>query len=815
MGGEGRRSKKVVYVKRIDMRGFKSFGNTKISLPLAPGLTAIVGPNGSGKSNIVDAFCFVLGKMSAKTMRAERFSDLLFNGGNGHRPAPFAEVSLHFDNTGNSLPVDSETVTITRRVDRSGKCTYRLNKKRVSRQEIVDLLSKSLLDPKWHNFVMQGDIGVTIKMSPLERRAVIDDIAGIAEYDEKKEKALGELQRTETNLTSMGAIVNEVEIEMKRLDQQKNDALRYTQLKNKLDESRTVLLRLHQDIYKQKLSELERMIENKERQISELRSQAVGIASEIQTCESEMKELDELIQKKQGSDAMAVKLSAAELRWRIDALINQIDSRKQEFAATEAEIKRVQESIREAHECIRKCRQALGKLLKKEELLSEELKNLRASEGRVLEEVAELSATFAKLRGKFNVLLSTISDKHGRQPLITTGKTIGKIRDVLNSIQNIIMAFEALVTRVKRASKLRRKCQRLSTKIAVCRSELSSQPKLEHLRAHLVSLEGRRAQLDQKIKQLEQELQETQTAFKTASEREREVHESVRGIRQRRSKLQRKISRLRATQDRIRSKIQELEKRSHEYQVEKAGLRPQLEAVERELRDSKIKVKVPTNIDPSKLELEIERLKAALEALEPVNMRAVRDFRDVERRYDALKRKYDKLESEKQAILNFMEEIERKKTKVFMETFEEISRNFTQIFSELSPGGTARLLLENPERPLEGGLEIEAKPAGKELTRIDSMSGGEKALTALAFIFAIQRAKPAALYVLDEIDAHLDPENLGRVARMLQRSSKNSQVIVVTLRDSMMSVADRLFGVHMDKTGVSHFVSVELAGVAA
>ena len=108
----------MVRVRKLEMRGFKSFGNKKVSLPLADGLTAIVGPNGSGKSNIVEAFSFVLGQLSAKTMRAERFSDLIFYGGNGRRPSPFAEVSLHFDNSDNTLPVDSKIVEISRRVNR-------------------------------------------------------------------------------------------------------------------------------------------------------------------------------------------------------------------------------------------------------------------------------------------------------------------------------------------------------------------------------------------------------------------------------------------------------------------------------------------------------------------------------------------------------------------------------------------------------------------------------------------------------------------------------------------------------------------------
>ena len=198
-----------------------------------------------------------------------------------------------------------------------------------------------------------------------------------------------------------------------------------------------------------------------------------------------------------------------------------------------------------------------------------------------------------------------------------------------------------------------------------------------------------------------------------------------------------------------------------------------------------------------------------------MNFRAIQDFRDAERRYNSEKLKHDKLVAEKQALLDFMREIDEKKKEVFMQTFNELSQQFSKIFIELSPGGVARLVLENEENPFEGGLEIEANPAGKAVDRVGALSGGEKALTALAFIFALQRFRPTTFYVLDEIDAHLDPQNLHRVAEMIRRSTRESQVILVTLHDSMMSVADRLFGVTMDKSGVSRLFSVELAGLAA
>ncbi|KXB05472.1 hypothetical protein AKJ49_00730 [candidate division MSBL1 archaeon SCGC-AAA382A03] len=121
--------------------------------------------------------------------------------------------------------------------------------------------------------------------------------------------------------------------------------------------------------------------------------------------------------------------------------------------------------------------------------------------------------------------------------------------------------------------------------------------------------------------------------------------------------------------------------------------------------------------------------------------------------------------------------------------------------------------MENPDDPLEGGLDIEAKPEGKKLKNAASLSGGEKALTGLAFIFAIQRTKPSALHVFDEIDAHLDPKNRKEVAKLVKRFSQEAQITIVTLHDSVMSAADKLFGVNMDENNISHIVSVNLEEV--
>jgi chromosome segregation protein len=714
-------------------------------------------------------------------MRAERFSDLLFNGGNGNRPAPFTEVSLHFDNGDNALPIDSKTVVVTRRADRSGKCVYRLNKKRVPRHEIVDLLSKTMSTSGGHNFVMQGDVDRFIKMSPLERRVVIDDLAGVAEYDEKKEKSLAELQRVEVNLQSMGAILNEINLQMEKLRTERDAALRYGQSKAQLEQARAILMCAQRDICKKKLSELRQRLEVGEQGLHEMADEQKKINDEITQHERKINRLDKFIEEKQSADVLA---ATEKLRERINTLTEMITSATKESTVIEARIAKIQ-----------------GEIKKVSKEMPKEVANLE----KLLKGVNRVSTKFAALHQEFDTLLHSLN-KIGPKSFTKASGVLSKLHEVLNEMHHTMADFD---TCVKQGSKL----FELHPQLYKEAEAYGMRSELQQLQTKLITSEGQHFQLEQRLEELQQKAQEAQTALDSAAKCEREVRESIRSTREEKERIRQRISSLRGKFTNLQGKTQALEGKLQGDRVEEARLQTQFDAVERESRN--LKVTVPQHVDIPKLERETDALKAELESLGPINFRAVEDFRNAEQRYNSQKVQYDKLIGERQSILSFMEEIDRKKTEVFMKTFNQISGNFGEIFSELSPGGTARLILENQEHPLDGGLEIEAKPCGKELVRVGAMSGGEKALTALAFIFAIQRVRPTTFYVLDEIDAHLDDENLKRVAKMLHKSSQRSQILVVTLRDTMMSVADRLFGVSMDSNDISHLVSVELSGLAA
>ncbi len=181
------------------------------------------------------------------------------------------------------------------------------------------------------------------------------------------------------------------------------------------------------------------------------------------------------------------------------------------------------------------------------------------------------------------------------------------------------------------------------------------------------------------------------------------------------------------------------------------------------------------------------------------------EFDSAEGEFKETESRKAKLESEKQAIIDFMNEIEKKKNAAFMENFSVIAGNFERVFGQLT-GGHGALILENPEHPLDGGLIIQASPKGKEVYKIESMSGGGQTLTALAFLCAIQEHKPAPFYVFDEVDAALDKNNSAKLSNLLSDYSKRSQLVAITHNDAVMRVCNQLVGVYL-RDGISHLVS--------
>ncbi|MHC4610405.1 MAG: chromosome segregation SMC family protein, partial [Planctomycetota bacterium] len=228
-----------MFLKRISLAGFKSFAD-KVDFDFGPGITCIVGPNGCGKSNVVDGFKWVLGEQSAKSLRGHQMLDMIFNGCASRKSSGLAAVDLLFDNTDRTLPLDCDEVTVSRRLYRSGESEYLLNKSPTRLRDIRELFMDTGLGTDAYCVIEQGKVDVLLQSSPIERRTLFEEAAGISKYKARKREALRKLERTEQNLLRVADIIEEVERRLRSVKLQAGKARNYQAYDARLRELRSV-----------------------------------------------------------------------------------------------------------------------------------------------------------------------------------------------------------------------------------------------------------------------------------------------------------------------------------------------------------------------------------------------------------------------------------------------------------------------------------------------------------------------------------------------------------------------------------------------
>ncbi|MFX1315876.1 MAG: AAA family ATPase, partial [Promethearchaeota archaeon] len=262
----------MTYIKKISMTGFKSFGERTVTIKFSSGFTCIVGPNGAGKSNIIDALCFALGRLSKKTMRAKSLEDLIFAGAKGKNPSTRASVTMYFDNSENVFPGGTDTFQITRTIKRGGGGGYKMNGKKVTRQQILNALAAANVDPDGSNqFVLQGKIVELTHMNAEERRIFIEELIGLQKYDEMKDSTLKELEKAERDLGQFEAIFKEVSAQLKKVEKEKNDALAWKELDQQINYLNSQLIALKISKLREEEDELDKKIEVSSKIIEELK----------------------------------------------------------------------------------------------------------------------------------------------------------------------------------------------------------------------------------------------------------------------------------------------------------------------------------------------------------------------------------------------------------------------------------------------------------------------------------------------------------------------------------------------------------------
>lgn len=308
-----------MHIKEIELRNFKSFGR-KVTLPLQNDFIAITGPNGSGKSNIVDALLFALSLSSSRAMRAERLPDLIYRGDNGKNP-DFTQVTVKFDNTYRTIPIDKDVVEISRKVQlRNDKyhSIYYFNENKCTQSELHDILSSAGISSEGYNVVMQGDVTRIIEMSPIERRKIIDEIAGVAEFDEKKRKAIEELDVVKERIERVDVILEEVEDQLARLRDERDKALAYEAQREEKRRQEAFLLLAKLKEAKEELKDLEDESESLNVQVESLNRELKIKKVDLKRLEGELDELNSKIAHKGEDEQIAVKQEMVEKKGQIE-----------------------------------------------------------------------------------------------------------------------------------------------------------------------------------------------------------------------------------------------------------------------------------------------------------------------------------------------------------------------------------------------------------------------------------------------------------------------------------------------------------------
>ncbi|MFH1978266.1 MAG: chromosome segregation SMC family protein [Candidatus Aenigmatarchaeota archaeon] len=806
----------MVKIEKIVIQGFKSF-KRKTSIPFSDGFSVVTGPNGSGKTNVSDAICFVIGKSSSRALRAKKTHNLIFHGSKKKEGSDHASVTIYFDNSDKTVPINEKTVSIGRRINKNGVSTYRLNGKVVTRQQIIDVFSQAGVHPDGQNIIQQGDVTQVVEMDSQQRRSIIDDIAGITEYDDKKNKAEKELNKIGEKVKEAEIVLHERETILERLQRDRDSAVQYKNLETELNNLRAALLWKSYSDTESGLKKIENDIQEKTKESDLLEKEIKDHDSKLELEEKALEELTKDVI--QASGQIEVTKSIARLQGEIDSKKSRIESSKREIERLGMMVDKLKSMDRRVHPEFKQLLSFDGVKGFLSDLLDIPSKYNTAVDvaaGSHMRDVVVDSTTTAvkcvkylkeNRIGRSRFLPMDKIRPYPKKPLPTG--SLGWLSELVhhepayNEIVEYVLGSTACVKDIDKAKDIARKTRVRMVTLDGDLMEASGAITGGFLRkknsgpdADLTKYMSDRKSLASNIGQLEAEVLQLNRQLNIYASKEKKTDTAS-------------IERSRVKFDENVKKVREARKDAYErrlvLQQEIGKLNIKRARLEADFDNYKVQINPD---DEQKVAEELEKMSVhvikgkqrevieQIEALGPVNMKAISEFDLIRNEFVEFKEKVDKIVSEKNSIEETISQIEGKKKVVFDKTLNEISKHFRTIYKELTQG-EADIALEDPNS-LDSGLQIKASPLGKSLLSIDSMSGGEKTLTAFAFLFAIQNHKPKPFYILDEADAALDKTNTKRIVELIKRHTKQAQFIVISHNDALVKEADQVYGVSMD-----------------
>lgn len=736
-------------LKSLEISGFKSFAK-KTELNFKSKITSIVGPNGSGKSNVAEAFRFVLGEQSMKSMRGKRGEDLIWNGSGDIGRANRASVRIRLENKNNFFSKisdlknagDFEELSIERVVNRDGSNEYLLNGSQVRLKDVIEILSGAHIGSSGHHIISQGEADRILRASTKERKEMIEDALGLKIYQIKREESERKLEKTLQNIKEVESLRREIAPHLRFLRKQVEKVEKAEELRQKL-----------RDFYREYLKR-ESLYLDKEKK--EIQFEKSPIESRIQKLESDMEEAKNILAYSKNKDEKSEELINIENQIKIvreekDKLYRELGTLEGEISANKRSIQKIEQEQR-----------------------SEEFKTVP------LKEVLELEREVS--------LLSEI------------GLILEKIRSFIGRHRNIF--DESIFTEFRNLN--------------------------ENLQNNKNSIEQKIKDFDLKLEELNRTYQNIRTNIEKDKDSGREAERNIFRISSEQSDLRSKLVLINERLKRLN-----IEEENWKREVEEAGVllgTSILGFEELELKNNFgfiVNNEEILNEDRVKQEdrrKELERMKIRLEELGGAGgVEVSKEYKDTLERDEYLAKELEDLRVGAESLNQLIKDLISKIDIEFKDGIEKINKSFQEYFEIMFGGGQAELKIEKlkiknlPEDEIgeiveenepEEGIEIEVSLPRKRIRGLDMLSGGERALTSIALLFAISQVNPPPFIILDETDAALDEANSKKYGDMIEQLSKVSQLILITHNRETMSRAGIIYGVTMGRDSASRLLSI-------
>ena len=846
--------------KKIQLNGFKSFAE-KTNFLIEEGLTGIVGPNGCGKSNIVESLRWVMGETSAKSMRGSGMEDVIFSGTSNKASKNIAEVFIEVENKEKEGPIqyrELENIQVRRKIEKDKGSKFYINDKEVRARDAQMFFADLSTGAHSPSMISQGRIGALVTAKPTDRRAILEEAAGISGLHVRRHEAELRLGAAENNLKRADELRRQQEKQLANLQKQAEEATKYKLISEEIKKIEAGLyylrlldidkeIRIENEInteaggevesFNNQISELENLIKTSTDKVAPLREKNIENLSRIQRLNLELQNLDE--------ENTRIQDEIETIKKSIKTLDEDITRENGIIIDANSNEKRLKEEKSDLIEVD-------SKYFETEKLSNEDLENAKNELEREQKEVDEVVNNLAddtikisigpikNVKNSITRAKELIDNNEINQAVTLLDRCNMELDNFINDLkneksrtellsvneksQNIKILQEKYADAYSKNQSIKNESVKRNERIKTIETEIESWKNLLYNSEKMVN------ELTERKNKLSKQLNDLENQPRVQAERKGQISENLRISDEEKIENEKIIEETDKKIETLRAQLNEIQEQSIQIRERKASSGATIEGLQKRKNDLLDRVNTELNLTeenilensnlfgveelPNHVDQEdaLDKKKQQRDQLGSVNLKADEETSKYEEEIKKMEQDRSDLVTAIVKLKDSIDELNQKGRERLVEAFEKVNRKFNEVYTKLFNGGNAKLELVDSDDPLEAGLEMLVSPPGKRLQSITLLSGGEQALTALSLIFAVFLTNPSPICVLDEVDAPLDDANVTRFCSLLEELIKitNTKFIIVTHHALTMSKMNRLYGVTMPQKGISQLVAVDL-----